>query len=390
MRMRVATLNVWGLPEPIAPVVPARMREIGRQLAALDVDVVAFQEVWTPEASAMLRRAADRAGLVHVWSGASALEGGGLLIASRLPIEEAHFESFALRGQAEHVANLEYLSGKGFVRVTLGTEAGPVTLINTHLHARYSKKVPHAFAPHRVGQIVQLAQQARAATGPTVVLGDFNVREEAPEYEVLTSLMGVRDAAVETDRRLPTVVAGSPFRPHRRSSRRKDYVFVRDGAERGVAVRSLDLAFDETFERAGRELACSNHYGVVVDLEIGAASGAPGAPCPKMVDLASKWLEEGRLEAEQRQRGDRKLSSVGAGVGVAALAVASMSDEPMSRRSFLRRSLRSTALVALAPAAGYTLLSEVFVPDEIHAFRDASARLEQLAARTDADGTLPS
>jgi hypothetical protein len=50
MRLRIATLNTWGLPAPLSDQPEARMRELAARLATLDLDVVALQEVWTRSA----------------------------------------------------------------------------------------------------------------------------------------------------------------------------------------------------------------------------------------------------------------------------------------------------------------------------------------------------
>ena len=69
MPIRVATLNAWALPAPIARDVSARIDAIGQRLESLEVDIVAFQEVWTAEARSSLVRAGRAAGLLHVWDG---------------------------------------------------------------------------------------------------------------------------------------------------------------------------------------------------------------------------------------------------------------------------------------------------------------------------------
>ena len=79
MRLRVATLNVWALPFGMARHSAARMQAIGSALPGLDVDVVAFQEVWTEEARRSLVEAGARAGLTEHWSNRGELAGGGLL-----------------------------------------------------------------------------------------------------------------------------------------------------------------------------------------------------------------------------------------------------------------------------------------------------------------------
>jgi endonuclease/exonuclease/phosphatase family metal-dependent hydrolase len=357
------------------------MHAIGEQFSALRLDVVAFQEVWTSEAQTALIGAGRSAGLIQSWYLSDLLGGGGLLFLSRLPIETVHFEPFSLRGQVEEIRNLEFLSGKGFARIVLETSAGPISLINTHLHARYARRVSHAFVSHRVGQIVQLAVQSSRERGPVVVMGDFNFTEGDAEYRVLTELMGVRDAAVELDRRLPTILADSPYRRGKRRDSRKDFIFVRDGDRLGVTARALNQAFHRPFLVDGRPAAFSNHAGVVADLEFGVRTSVAVAPKREVFDMASQMLDRGRVEAEQRQVGERTLSGVGAGVSLAALAAAEIPCEQVSRRRLLRGSLRSAALLALAPSVGFSILSEVLAPDEIHAFRAASKDLASLMPR---------
>src|SRR5262249_31451996 len=139
MRLRLATLNVWGLPEPFSHKPDARLAAIAGRLADLEVDAVAFQEVWTPSARERLARAGRDAGLEHVWHKHPILRGArvggsGLLVLSRLPIESACFERYAIAGLPTEA---DYFGGKGFVRLGLATPAGPVELVDTHLQARY-------------------------------------------------------------------------------------------------------------------------------------------------------------------------------------------------------------------------------------------------------------
>ena len=67
MRIKVATLNVWALPEPIALDVSDRMHAIGERLPHLELDAIALQEVWTGEAREILLGAGRRAGRSHAW-----------------------------------------------------------------------------------------------------------------------------------------------------------------------------------------------------------------------------------------------------------------------------------------------------------------------------------
>lgn len=381
MKLRVATLNVWALPEPFAWDVTPRIKAIGERLAALDADVVAFQETFRPDARRALVAAGRRVGLVNAWHNRSTLGGGGLLTLTRLPIEAAHFERYSARGQAEQIQTGEYLSGKGFAKLQLRTSEGPVQFINTHLHARYTSEFAHEFEAHRMAQIVQLASASARTTQPVIVAGDFNFSEHQTGYGVLTGLTGLRDTAAELDRRVPTVYGANPYRPPLRKPKRVDYVFRRDGVSRGVEPVMTERVFDDPVTLGGREIACSNHAGVLTEFEVGPRRGtpmpAPLAPLVWAVGEAERLLAQGRAVALQRRRDMRALS----GVGLASVAVATVGGRSpkMSRRRLLRLALRGAAVAAVTPTIGYSMLSEVFVPSEIHGFEDAEAQLAEFA-----------
>ncbi len=373
MRVRIATLNVWALPGPLADRVGKRMDAIGARLPQLELDAVAFQEVWTGQARRRLLVAGRQAGLDRVWHRDAALGGSGLLILSRLPIESKHFERFDLRGDPERIDQADYYGGKGFVRARLGTAGGPLTLIDTHLQARYSRDVPHEYLSLRAGQVVELAFASRATRDPVVAVGDFNFEERQPEYRVLTGLTGLRDAAAELGRREETVWKGNAYRSAQHPGKRIDYVFLRDGARRALVPRLVERIFDEPIELTGRRGSYSDHAGVLAELELVDRDGTTAPPEPAAIELARELLREGRALAERRQRERRAWA--GTGLGVAVAAAAGVRVPPLTRRRLLRASLQGLGIAALTPCLGFSLLSEVFVQDEIRAFEALAKRL---------------
>jgi hypothetical protein len=50
----------------------------------------------------------------------------------------------------------------------------------------------------------------------------------------------------------------------------------------------------------------------------------------------------------------------------------------MSRRKLLRSALSGAAVLGLTPGVGFSIVSEVLVPDDIRAFRNAAAELARL------------
>jgi sphingomyelin phosphodiesterase 2 len=372
-------LNVWGLPAPIAPDLSRRMQAISRRLATLDLDLIAFQEVWTDDARSTLLRGGRAAGLAHAWHDDARFSGGGLLVLSRLPIDDVRFERFTLSGQPERIAQGEYYSGKGFASIRVKTEAGPITLIDTHLHARYSSDVSHEYRSLRAAQVVELALRVRATPGAVIAAGDFNFHEGEAGYGIFTGLTGARDAAAESDGRQPTIYRGNAYRPRRKKpDRRIDFLFVRDGSRSSVATRRVERVFDEILDFDGRPAGYSDHAGVMADLEIAPRiAAALQPPDPPALDLASRLLSEGRDEARRRQREGRVLA--GAGLGCAVAALGGVRVKPLTRRRLLRQALRSAGLAAVVPGVGFSLLSELFVPNELAGFDAVSRRLAQLA-----------
>lgn len=386
MRIRAATLNAWGLPDFFAEDVAIRLREIGRRLPDLHLDAIAFQEVWTAEAQRLLLDAGAPAGLHHAWHADAGLRGSGLLVLSQHPIESVRFERYLLHGDPSVG---DYYGGKGFAEVSLRTPAGPLTLVDTHLHARYSSSVSHQYRAHRIGQIVQLATAAVSVRGPLLMGGDFNLEEGHEEYRVLLGLTGLRDAAAELNRREPTVTRDNPYRIRSsKPDRRIDLLLARSGAETGVRPRHVERIFDELFDYSGRRLACSNHAGVLAELDLEPGAGAPlPAIDATAVSMASRLLAQG-TELARDQRSDGRVAA-GLGLGTALAATAGLRTGAITRRRLLRGALRTAGVAAMAPVVGFSFVSEIVAPGELEALEALAGRLAQLAGSGHASASDP-
>ncbi|MEE9608129.1 MAG: endonuclease/exonuclease/phosphatase family protein [Myxococcota bacterium] len=375
MRLRILTLNVWGLPWPFGRHLGQRIEAIAATLPRLGADVLALQEVWTRRSRNALLEAGHAAGFRHDWHNDVALGGSGLLVLSRLPIADVRFQAYVVRGPP-HSLGGDYYGGKGFAEVGLETAVGRIALVDTHLQALYDDRAE--LAPFQAAQVVQLAARLAEIDDPVVVAGDFNVDEGNREYRILRGLTGLRDVAAELDRRQPTARAANPYhRGRREPDQRIDYVFARDGAARRVRPVTLRRVYDESLQIEGRSLAYSDHAGVLAELEIVAAPGnRQRQPEPGAVELARRALAEGRAAAVERRR--RQRLAAGAGVGGAVLAFSG--TRRLTRRSWLRAGLHGSALLAVASAFGFAAFAEVLAPSEIRAFDTVSGWLDSLDA----------
>lgn len=381
--MRLATFNVWGLPEAFSDDVSSRMREIVKRLAECDLDVLLIQEAWTGEVRRTLRRGARAAGFaVSEGDGAS----GGLMTLSRLPIRSSRFERFRFRGDPERLDKGEYLGGKGFETVELEGPAGPFVVMNTHLHARYREEDSALDSAVRTAQLLQIVAAVHATAGTIVVGGDFNCREDEPEYRVFRGLTG----AVELGggARLGTLSSSNYYKRERSGpDKRIDFLFVRPGAGVEWGARDAKLVFAETARIRRRDRSLSDHFGFRVELDWRSApttatrvvSAGEGSIDPQAVSTARSLLDVGLEEADRRER--QHFRWAGAFVATAALAAGLGRHPAVDRRGFLRGAARATALTALAPAFGFGALARLDSDQKRDVFADARAFLTELETR---------
>ncbi len=373
MRLRLVTLNVWGLPWPVGREVALRMQAIGTQLPRLEADLIALQEVWTRGARDALASAGRRAGLPHVWHNQAATRGSGLLVLSRLPVTRTHFEAYHLGGRPERIWEGDYHGGKGFALLEIETPAGPVTLVDTHLHAQYTDDAHDGSFPYRVGQVVQLAARLAPIRNPILAAGDFNLREDRPEYRILTGLSGLADAAVTLDHRQDSVRPDTANRARGTlPGARIDYVFTRSGAGLRAVPHAIERTFDDTLVFRDEEHGYSDHLGLLAEIDLVPGETRPGGVDPKAAAEARHILEAGRDAARSRRTGLRAVAG-----GTLAGATGGLLAAPRAALS-RRRLLRGAAWALLPVGLGAAALAETFGAREIRAFDTVLAELEGL------------
>jgi endonuclease/exonuclease/phosphatase family metal-dependent hydrolase len=376
MRLRLVTLNVWALPWPVGHDVALRMEAIGKRLPRLEADVIALQEVWTRGARNALATAGRRAGLPHVWHNEAATGGSGLLVLSRLPVQRTGFEAYHLGGRPERIWEGDYQGGKGFALLEIETPGGPVTLVDTHLHAQYTDDAQDGSFPYRVGQVVQLATRLAPIRQPILAVGDFNLREDRPEYRILTGLSRLSDAAVALDHRQDTVRPETASRGRGTlPGARIDYVFTRNGAQRRAVPHSIEQTFDDAIILRDEEHGFSDHIGLLAEIDLVPGDTAPAGVDPVAATEARRILETGRDTARSRRTGMRALA--GGTLAGAAGGLLLAPHVPLSRR----RLLRGAALISLPVGLGAVALAESFGAREIRAFDTVLAELEGLQGR---------
>ncbi|KAG1679979.1 hypothetical protein FOA52_007043 [Chlamydomonas sp. UWO 241] len=137
-RVRVLTLNAWGL-WLVSKKRVERMAALADYLAsAHHLDVVLLQEMWVGEDVEAVVAGARAGGLTHAMHYRSGVFGAGLVTISRWPITDGGFHLYSAAGDALAVHCGDWLAAKGFGWARLATPSGPVDVYNTHTHANYS------------------------------------------------------------------------------------------------------------------------------------------------------------------------------------------------------------------------------------------------------------
>ncbi len=396
MRLRVLTLNVWGLPPGLARHREIRMRAIGERFIASaeddsSPDVIALQEVWTRGARQILVAAGRRAGYNSLWHREAAFGGSGLLVMSRLPILRADFTQYRLAGLPQRIQHADYYGGKGFASLDLDTPLGPVSLITSHLHANYSPRIEEdEYIGIRAAQVVELAAHIHGLDTPVVALGDFNTREGEAAYEILLGLSGLRDLAVELDRRQATCMAPHPYRQADAEAERIDLILSRRGRGLGIREQAIERRFDETLDFEGAAGSYSDHAGVFAELEIAsdplAAGTLPGPPLdPRALELAAVELAAGRALAVERRQRESSLATPAIATGLLLGGAAWRIRR--SRRRFLSALTSTLASLGLGGGLAALLGSRHVVAGELEGYREIEKILADLRKDAEPQGS---
>jgi endonuclease/exonuclease/phosphatase family metal-dependent hydrolase len=224
--IRVATLNVCGLPSPLRPLAE-RAPYFCRQLDESGLDVLAFQEVWSARALARLRTHLPSFPSVAWRRGLAGQPAGGLALFARRPLGAVSYHSF--RGARPSAGSVRFRAKRAvnsMLQGVLAAELDGFVVANTHLTAnkdgdwsagsRY-----HDFQRAQLDRLHGVLRRYRA----TVVCGDFNIASGSPLYPLIVDGGAWQDPFAATD----PVTYHTEFLPPGYPGHRIDYLLVRGG-----------------------------------------------------------------------------------------------------------------------------------------------------------------
>lgn len=211
MLIDLLTLNIWGLPWPLAKARRERKRLFGEHLRLAAYDVIGIQELWWPWRCAleldsiMVPRSRRDCGL--------ALAGR---MQPRRPLRVRHYQ--------RHVG-ADRIKRKGVLSTQVMLRPGLLADVYvTHLQAG-----PRNGAV-RAEQIDELLQAIADSERPSILMGDFNFHRMSSYDESNCERLrdaGFEDAAAVTS--APTYSSTNPYVRRRGCSERFDRIYLRGG-----------------------------------------------------------------------------------------------------------------------------------------------------------------
>lgn len=302
------------------------------------------------------------------------------MVLSRLPVQDIRFTPFRLKGLPQRPQHADYYGGKGFVELTVETEAGPLVVINTHLHAGYRpSNEPDEYAGVRAAQAIELAMRVRALSKPVIALGDFNSDEEQPARHILLGLSGLADVADQLDHAQATALSDHPYRGPQAEEARIDLVLSRRGQDAGLRPLNIQRVLDARFMIEGERGAFSDHAGLLAEFELSGPSAPehiPGPANPEALALAWKQIELGLEISQQRQAHEARYAAGGLALGT--LLGAGAWSAHRSRRQWLFRTAATLAGLGAAGASGIFMASRAIGADEAAGYAEITRLLETL------------
>jgi endonuclease/exonuclease/phosphatase family metal-dependent hydrolase len=250
--MRMLTLNMMGLPQPLGGD-ETRYADIVDAMG--EYDVVTIQEAFTQAARDALRGAPfphQKFGNFGELPGARL--GDGLVVLSRYPIVSTAFTTY------DDCFWTDCLARKGVLLVRLDVDGVEVDVYTTHLQSMLDDSDGRSV---RAGQVKEFNSfVSRTSRGnPSLLLGDFNARASQYTVTAIVDGLGVRDLWAEHGGASGDV---SATYCEENGCERIDYIFARQGRYHDVRATRMRVRLKDPV--GGRQL--SDHFAVEADIEV--------------------------------------------------------------------------------------------------------------------------
>lgn len=251
--MKIVTYNCFGIPL-LTPHLESRLKNIAREMEALEPDIIFLQEVFFSCHKRILATGLKNFPHHYLPSDGFLKMGGGLCCFSKFPLETTHFKKFSLSGRWSDHSFADKLAEKGFMRVMSGGRC----FYNVHLTCDYDDNPTPGgtYYPLQKFQLDELEKSlSQVPVGmPTFIIGDFNL---PPSAKLFTDFLQATNFVDLTASQNPSVIGLRGSIIGKRPRKQKiDYVLFRGSRAPGA-----------TWKYILKEPKLSDHLGILMQID---------------------------------------------------------------------------------------------------------------------------
>jgi len=265
-KMKVITLNCWGIPWSIptisSPNRLERFEAISEFLSSESYDFVFLQEVWDEQDYLKLKKKLSTS-LPHSYYFKAGIIGSGTCIFSVVPIENVYNKTFSINGFPHQVWRGDGLAGSGLGVAQVTLDKKKLLLCVTHFHAEYygEFRTDRAAQAWEVRNFVKLMEQGDQFD-LILIAGDFNSLPGELPHRILSSCL--TDCWKEnyeiTFGNSRNTYAGTE------DSETLDYIFVKEGSKVKVTTGNIALPLEQVIPNG--DFSYSDHEAIETNIVI--------------------------------------------------------------------------------------------------------------------------
>lgn len=238
MRLKIASINFWGLPWPLSVQKRNRIGKLISFIKKSDLDVICLQEIWRTTDLELIKTRLKE----YYFFDASKRKANpsGLVILSKYPIIDGNYVPF-------WNVHYEFVFRKGMLISSINLKGRKIKIINTHLYTTLYPLKSKIW----LRQLTSLYSAIN--NNPTLIFGDFNYDYNSfplPELNLVS------------ENNIATRNTNNPY------SKRSLNRFSKVNMACDIILSNFELEVKKKEIRKDRNILFSDHYSVISHIKI--------------------------------------------------------------------------------------------------------------------------
>ncbi len=267
MKLSLLSFNTFGVPF-FSPDVKGRYKRAAEIIEQSNTDIVCLQEISTYYHFSVIKKYLKSYPYVvkhnNIWG-----PRGGLVIASKVPIEEITYTNFRALGTFRDASFYTRLNKNGLLTVKVKNH--DLYIVNTHTVTdfEFEWSPQNKLYQHVKGQVLEITEMIKKLSHQEkniIVTGDFNIKKNSQLYKSFlteTNAMDLFGKEIE-----PTYFHDRDSRFPGKTSERIDFMFYIKGKKKLTPLTRTHLFEKEEILSNGKKSYLSDHIGLKIDFDI--------------------------------------------------------------------------------------------------------------------------